>query len=66
MPTEKVVTVKELARLGGLARARKYSKRQIRRWGKLGGRPRKLRGTRINSRVRKVGGSSSGLGGAPG
>jgi hypothetical protein len=41
MPTEKAITVKELGRLGGLARARKYSKRQIRRWGKLGGRPKK-------------------------
>jgi hypothetical protein len=41
MRTSKAVTVKELARLGGLARVRKYSKRQIRRWGKLGGRPKK-------------------------
>lgn len=41
MRTEKATTVKELARLGGLARARKYSKRQIRNWGKLGGRPKK-------------------------
>jgi hypothetical protein len=41
MRTEKVITVKELGRLGGLARAQKYSKRQIRKWGKLGGRPRK-------------------------
>jgi hypothetical protein len=37
MRTEKTITVKELGRLGGPARARKYSKCQIRRWGKLGG-----------------------------
>jgi len=38
---KKALTVHELARLGGLARARKYSKRQLRAWSKLGGRPRK-------------------------
>jgi hypothetical protein len=40
MNKAKELTVRELARLGGLARARKYRKRQLREWGKLGGRPR--------------------------
>jgi hypothetical protein len=38
---KKPTTIRELGRLGGLARARKYSKRQLRAWSKLGGRPRK-------------------------
>ena len=33
------MTVAEMARLGGLARARAYSKAQLRAWGKQGGRP---------------------------
>jgi hypothetical protein len=41
----KPLTIKEFSRRGGLARARKYSKKQLREWsklgGKLGGRPRK-------------------------
>ena len=35
----------ELARQGGLARAAKYSKKQMREWGKMGGRPRKKKET---------------------
>ena len=31
----------ELGRAGGKARARKHSKKQLREWAKLGGRPRK-------------------------
>jgi len=41
MKTNKPMTVEEFARKGGKARARKYSKRQLRAWSKLGGRPRK-------------------------
>src|SRR5262249_29720099 len=41
--TKRLITVQELGRRGGLARARKYSKRQLRKWGKLGGRPLKNR-----------------------
>lgn len=41
MNKTKELTVRELARLGGLARARKHSKRKLRAWGKLGGRPKK-------------------------
>lgn len=40
--TEKLLTVKEMARMGGLARAKRHSKNQIRKWGRLGGRPHKL------------------------
>jgi len=35
--------VRHVARLGGKARARKYGRRQLREWGKLGGRPRKAK-----------------------
>jgi len=41
MRAEKPLTIEEFARMGGKARARKYSKRKIRSWGKLGGRPKK-------------------------
>ena len=36
---EKPMTVGEMARLGGLARASAYSKAQLRKWAKEGGRP---------------------------
>jgi hypothetical protein len=36
---KKPKTVEEMARMGGLSRARKYSKNQLRDWAKLGGRP---------------------------
>ena len=39
---EKPMTVTELARMGGRARAERHSKAEIRRWGRLGGRPSKL------------------------
>ena len=39
---EKPMTVTEMARMGGLARAQAYSNAQIRAWGKQGGRPGKL------------------------
>jgi hypothetical protein len=37
--SEKPMTVAEMARMGGLARAKAYSKAQLRAWGKQGGRP---------------------------
>jgi hypothetical protein len=40
--SEKPMTVVEMARMGGLARAKAHSKAQIRAWGKQGGRPAKL------------------------
>jgi hypothetical protein len=33
--------LKEMGRYGGRVRAQKYSKEQLSRWGKLGGRPKK-------------------------
>jgi hypothetical protein len=33
------MTVAEMARMGGLARAKAHSKAEIRAWGKQGGRP---------------------------
>ena len=42
--SEKPMTVADMARMGGLARAKRYSKAQLREWGKEGGRPRSLDG----------------------
>jgi hypothetical protein len=46
-PKDKPLTIEEFSRRGGLARARKYSKKQLREWsklgGKLGGRPKKVK-----------------------
>ena len=39
---KKPMTVVEMARMGGLARAKAYSKTQLRKWGKEGGRPASL------------------------
>ena len=39
---KKPMTVAEMARMGALARAKAYSKAQLRAWGKQGGRPVKL------------------------
>ena len=38
----KPITANEMGRRGGTTRAKRYSKAQIRAWGKLGGRPYKL------------------------
>ena len=35
--------IRSVASLGGKARAAKYGKRTLRKWAKLGGRPRKKR-----------------------
>jgi hypothetical protein len=51
--SEKPMTVAEMARMGGLARARAYSKAQLRAWGKQGGRPAKLDGNLL-PRLRKL------------
>lgn len=47
------MTVTEMARLGGLARAQAYSKAQIRAWGRQGGRPASLDGKAV-ARVQKL------------
>lgn len=33
---------RKLGKLGGIARAKKYSKEQLSKWAKLGGRPKKI------------------------
>lgn len=33
----------KLGRLGGIARAKKYSKKQLIKWSKKGGRPKKIK-----------------------
>jgi hypothetical protein len=50
MRISKPLTIQEFARMGGHARARKYGKRQLRAWGKLGGRPRKSKTGRNGKR----------------
>ena len=50
---EKPMTVAEMARMGGLARAQAYSKAQIRAWGTQGGRPGKL-DQKALARLRKL------------
>lgn len=39
---KKPMTVVEMASMGGLARAKAYSKAQLRTWGRRGGRPASL------------------------
>jgi len=41
MAKNKPLTITEVARRGGLSTLKKYGKRQLREWGKLGGRPPK-------------------------
>ncbi len=38
----KGITASEMGKRGGTTRAQRYSKEQIRKWGKLGGRPATL------------------------
>ena len=49
----KELTVREMARMGGQARAKAYSKAQLRIWGKQGGRPVAFGGKAI-ARLRKL------------
>ncbi len=41
MEKNRTITVTEAGRRGGQAVLKKYGKKQLREWGKLGGRPRK-------------------------
>ena len=47
----KELTVREMARMGGIARAKAHGKAQLRKWGKEGGRPASLDGKAL-SRLR--------------
>jgi DNA invertase Pin-like site-specific DNA recombinase len=40
--SERPMTVAEMARMGGIARAKAHSKAELRAWGKQGGRPLRL------------------------
>ena len=50
---EKPMTVAEMARMGGLGRAKAYGKAQLRAWGKQGGRPPSLDGKAL-ARLRRL------------
>ncbi len=41
MATKKQVTISDVARMGARAQLKKYGRRQLREWGKLGGRGKK-------------------------
>jgi hypothetical protein len=41
MIQKKPLTITEVAKMGGQAVLKKYGKRRLRQWGKLGGRPKK-------------------------
>ena len=41
MSKKRELTISEVARMGGRATVTKYSRKQFREWGRLGGRPRK-------------------------
>lgn len=47
------ITASEMGKRGAAARAQRYSRDQIRKWGKLGGRPAKLN-SRAIGRLRKL------------
>ncbi len=47
------MTVAEMARMGGLARAKAHSKARIRVWGRQGGRPASLDGKAL-ARLRQL------------
>jgi DNA invertase Pin-like site-specific DNA recombinase len=49
----KPMTVAEMARMGGIARAKAHSKAELRVWGRQGGRPGKLDRKAID-RLRKL------------
>jgi hypothetical protein len=51
--SEKPMTVTEMARMGGIARAKAHSKADIRKWGMMGGRPGKL-DRKARARLRKL------------
>jgi len=51
--SDKPMTVVEMARMGGIARAKAHSGAEIRAWGRQGGRPGKLDRKAI-ARLRKL------------
>jgi hypothetical protein len=40
---KQILSISDVARMGAQAQLKKYGKRQLRAWGKLGGRPRKVK-----------------------
>jgi hypothetical protein len=43
MARKQILSISDVARMGAQAQLKKYGKRQLRAWGKLGGRPRKVK-----------------------
>ena len=40
MPKKRELTISEVARMGGRATVKKYGRKQLREWGRLGGYPK--------------------------
>jgi len=59
--SEKPMTVTEMARMGGIARAKAHSKAELRKWGRRGGHPAKLGGKGLGrlKRLLATGGSQA-------
>ena len=53
------MTVAEMARMGGFARAKAHSKAQLQAWGRQGGRPAKLDGKGLGTLKRLLATGSS-------
>jgi hypothetical protein len=51
--SEKPMTVTEMARMGGIARAKAHTKAELRAWGRQGGRPGKL-DRKARARLKKL------------
>jgi hypothetical protein len=51
--SEKPMTVAEMARMGGIARAKAHTKAELRAWGRKGGRPGRL-DQEAHHRLRKL------------
>jgi hypothetical protein len=55
MVKKPTLTIKEFARMGARALRKKYSKRKLRAWAKLGGRPKKGAARRRNHTQNQAG-----------
>jgi len=52
--SEEPMTVNEMARMGGVARAKVHSKAELRKWGTRGGRPARLGGKAVARLMRML------------
>jgi hypothetical protein len=43
MARKQIISISDVARMGAHAQLKKYGRKQLREWGKLGGRPRTIK-----------------------